>query len=425
MNLNETLTYQRVFPFNPVLIDRLIKIYGTPLQLYDIDAMKANAINFIETFSNHLPGFKQFFAVKALPNPYILKTLCALGMGLDCSSETELLLAHKIGVCGENIMFTSNYTSLNDLKLAMKIGATINLDDSSLINDLYSICETMPTKLFFRFNPGIGRTDSETVSNVLGGPDAKFGMDSDTIIKGIKQSALLGTQEFGIHVMTGSNVTNINYWSELIDKIFELLYQIKISGYEIQFINLGGGIGIDYKTGVPIDTKSLCKIIMERLVFNSTKYNVILPIIYMENGRFITGPYGYLLAKCNVVKELYGKTFYGLDACMSNLMRPGMYNSYHHISIHQKYSFLKPSNVVGTLCENNDWFAKDRLLPTAEPGNIFIIWDTGAHSHSMGFQYNGKLRAPEIAISDQNFIQIRRRETFDDYISTVIDTTLL
>ena len=140
----------------------------------------------------------------------------------------------------------------------------------------------------------------------------------------------------------------------------------------------------------------------------------------MENGRFITGPYGYLLAKCNVVKELYGKTFYGLDACMSNLMRPGMYNSYHHISIHQKNYVLKLANVVGTLCENNDWFAKDRLLPVAEAGDIFIIWDTGAHSHSMGFQYNGKLRAPEIAINNNNFLPIRRRETFDDYISTVI-----
>ena len=414
-------TNQRFFPFNNFLIERLIKLYGTPLQLYDINSMKENATNFLEIFSSSLPGFKQFFAVKALPNPYILKTLTDLGMGLDCSSETELLLAQKIGITGDRIMFTSNFTSDKDLKLAFDMGVIINLDDSSLINNLYSIYNKMPEKLFFRYNPGIGKTNSETVSNVLGGPDAKFGMDSESIIDSIKKSSLLGTQEFGIHVMTGSNVTDINYWSELIDKIFELVYLIKKSGFAINYINLGGGIGIDYKTGTPIDLKSLAKNISERVGLNTANYNLNTPIIFMENGRFITGPYGYLLAKCNVVKELYGKTFYGLDACMSNLMRPGMYNSYHHISVFLKNnSKLKLANVVGTLCENNDWFAKDRLLPVAEAGDIFIIWDTGAHSHSMGFQYNGKLRAPEIAIYDHTFLPIRRRETFDDYISTII-----
>lgn len=411
---------QRLFPFNNFLIERLIKLYGTPLQLYDIDEMKENAINFLEIFSNYLPGFKQFFAVKALPNPYILKILCDLGMGLDCSSETELLLAQKIGISSDRIMFTSNFTSNSDLKLALDMGVIINLDDQSLVDNLFSIYNKMPKKIFFRFNPGIGKTNSETISNVLGGPDAKFGMDSESIIDSIKKSALLGTQEFGIHVMTGSNVTDINYWSELIDKVFELVYLIKNTGFEINYVNLGGGIGIDYKTGIPIDIKSLGKKISDQVIFNITKYNLILPTIYMENGRFITGPYGYLLSKCNVVKELYGKTFYGLDACMANLMRPGMYNSYHHISIHLKNNVLKPAHVVGTLCENNDWFAKDRLLPVAEAGDIFIIWDTGAHSHSMGFQYNGKLRAPEIAINNNTFLPIRRRETFDDYISTVI-----
>lgn len=413
--------YERYFPFNNFLIERLIKLYGTPLQIYDINSMKENANKFLEIFSRNLPGFKQFFAVKALPNPYILKILTDLGMDLDCSSETELLLAQKIGISGDRVMFTSNFTSDKDLQLALDMGVIINLDDSSLINNLYSIYNKMPEKLFFRYNPGIGKTNSETVSNVLGGPDAKFGMNSDSIIEGIKQSSLLGTKEFGIHVMTGSNVTDINYWSELIDKIFELLDLIKKSGFNINYVNLGGGIGIDYKTGIPIDLKSLAKNISERVIFNTTNYNLITPIIYMENGRFITGPYGYLLAKCNVVKKLYDKTFYGLDACMSNLMRPGMYNSYHHISVFLKNnSTLKPANVVGTLCENNDWFAKDRLLPVAEAGDIFIIWDTGAHAHSMGFQYNGKLRAPEIAIYDHTFLPIRRRETFDDYISTVI-----
>jgi diaminopimelate decarboxylase len=414
------MSVERYFPFNNLLIERLIKLYGTPLQIYDINSMKENAMNFLEIFSSHLNKFKQFFAVKALPNPYILKILTDLGMGLDCSSETELLLAQKIGIPGDRIMFTSNFTSDKDLKLAFDMGVIINLDDSNLVDNLFSIYNKIPDKLFFRYNPGIGKTNSETLSNVLGGPDAKFGMDSESIIEGIKNSYLLGTKEFGIHVMTGSNVTDVNYWSELIDKIFELLDLIKKSGFDINYINLGGGIGIDYKTGVTIDIKSLAKNISERVKFNTTKYDLTTPIIYMENGRFITGPYGYLLAKCNVVKKLYNKTFYGLDACMSNLMRPGMYNSYHHISIFLKNnSILKPANVVGTLCENNDWFAKDRMLPVAEAGDIFIIWDTGAHAHSMGFQYNGKLRAPEIAINNHTFLPIRRRETFDDYISTV------
>jgi diaminopimelate decarboxylase len=218
------MSVERYFPFNNLLIERLIKLYRTPLQLYDVSSMKENATNFLEIFSSHLFGFKQFFAVKALPNPYILKILTNLGMGLDCSSETELLLAQKIGITGDRVMFTSNFTSNKDLKLAFDMGVIINLDDSILVDNLFSIYNKVPDKLFFRYNPGIGKTNSETVSNVLGGPDAKFGMDSNSIIDGIKKSYLLGTKEFGIHVMTGSNVTDINYWSELIDKIFELLY---------------------------------------------------------------------------------------------------------------------------------------------------------------------------------------------------------
>ncbi len=413
---------QREFPFDLSLVTKLIDQYDTPLQLYDGHNMKLNSINFIKTFKTYIPSFKQFFAVKALPNPSILKLLVDLGMGLDCSSSSELKLAEMIGISGSDIMFTSNFTSESDLKQALNQNVIINLDDYSLIDKLYKIKNNLPSKLFFRFNPGIGRTDSETISNVLGGPDAKFGMDKESIINACKIALELGTQELGIHMMTGSNVIKIDYWKELIDKLFELLNELNKQNIVIKYINLGGGIGIDYYTGTQIHIQNLAKKIGNTILENCSKYKLLIPDVYMENGRFITGPYGYLISRCNSVKKLYGKTFYGLDACMSNLMRPGMYNSYHHISVLNKSNSdnVKEANVVGTLCENNDWFAKDRLLPDAKPGDYFVIWDTGAHAHSMGFQYNGKLRAPEVLINKDTFKLIRRRECFEDYIGTVI-----
>jgi diaminopimelate decarboxylase len=393
------------------MLNELIEKYGTPLQIYDGDNIQKNAINFMNIFKEHIKNFKQFFAVKALPNPHILKLLVNCGMGLDCSSLSELKLADLIGVSGKNIMFTSNYTSTEDLYEALKRNVIINLDDINLIDDLYNISKKLPNEIFLRYNPGIGKTDSETNSNILGGPNAKFGMDYETILLAYKKLKDYGVNKIGIHMMTGSNVLDIDYWDQLIDKLFELLSIININS-----INLGGGIGINYKTGIPINIQELAQKIGSKI----KEYNINIENIYMENGRFITGPYGYLLSRCNNVKILYNKRFYGLDACMANLMRPGMYNSYHYITILNKDSNLMLANVVGTLCENNDWFAKDRLLPLAEKNDIFIIWDTGAHSHSMGFQYNGKLRCPEILIYNNKYSLIRRRETFDDYISTVV-----
>lgn len=418
---------QREFPFDITTVSKLIGLYDTPLQLYDGYNMRLNAKYFMETFKNCVSGFKQFFAVKALPNPSILKLLVDLGMGLDCSSSAELKLAEMIGVSGSDIMFTSNFTSESDLKQALNQDVIINLDDYSLIDTLYHIKNKLPSKLFFRFNPGIGRTDSETKSNILGGPDAKFGMDWESIIHACKKALELGTEKIGIHMMTGSNVTNLKYWEELIDKLFELLDDLNKQNITIQYVNLGGGIGIDYRAGIDVDIQILAKKIGNKIMENCLKYELTIPDVYMENGRFITGPYGYLISKCNSVKKLYGKTFYGLDASMSNLMRPGMYGAYHHISVLGKSSSIndQPANVVGTLCENNDWFAKDRLLPVANPGDYFVIWDTGAHAHSMGFQYNGKLRAPEVLINEYTFKLIRRRETFEDYISTVLYYTHL
>ena len=396
-------------------IKEQIDKYGTPLQIYDGNLIIQNYNNFINIMSNKLNIFKQFFAVKALPNPYILKLLVDNGSNLDCSSLSELKIAKSIGITDNRIMFTSNYTSIEDLLYAKKLNATINLDDISLIEDLNKI--GMPETLFLRLNPNIGKTDSETKSNILGGSDAKFGIADFQIVDAFKLAKQYGVKKFGLHIMTGSNVLNIDYWKELIEIIS--YYIIKIENevqINIDYINLGGGIGIPYKLDQQaINIEDFSELISSNLI----KYNLHNKEIYMENGRFITGPYGWLITKCNVIKNTYAK-YYGLDACMSNLMRCGMYNAYHHITVLTNNTNIIKANIVGTLCENNDWFAKDREIKEANVGDIFIIHDTGAHSHSMGFQYNGKLRAPEILMINDEQKLIRRRETYEDYISTII-----
>jgi diaminopimelate decarboxylase len=396
-------------------IKELIEKYGSPLQIYDGNKIIYNYKNFITSMLKKLNVFKQFFAVKALPNPHILKLLVNNGSNLDCSSLSELKIAESIGITGDKIMFTSNYTSIDDLLYAKKLNATINLDDISLIEDLNKI--GIPKTLFLRLNPNIGKTDSETKSNILGGSNAKFGIADFQIVDAFKLAKKYGVEKFGLHIMTGSNVLNIDYWKELIEIIS--YYIIKIENecnLKIDYINLGGGIGIPYKLDQkPIVIEEFSELISSNLI----KYNLQNKEIYMENGRFITGPYGWLITKCNVIKNTYAK-YYGLDACMSNLMRCGMYNAYHHITVLTDNTNIIKANIVGTLCENNDWFAKDREIKEAKVGDIFIIHDTGAHSHSMGFQYNGKLRAPEILLIEDEHKLIRRRETYEDYISTVI-----
>jgi diaminopimelate decarboxylase len=406
-------------------IRHLAKTFETPLQIYDGSLIIENQKIFINTMTNNFPNFRQYFAVKALPNPHILKLLIQNGSYLDCSSRVELEIAKRLGLRGDKIMFTSNYTSKEDLIFAKELGAIINLDDISIIDDLAKLGK-MPELLCFRLNPGIGKTDSETVSNVLGGPDAKFGIPPFQIVEAFKKAKDLGVKKFGIHMMTGSNVLNLDYWDELIKILFQNINNIKkITDISPSFINIGGGIGIPYKPDQPkIDIEAFSNQIRASITREIQLYNIPEPDLYMENGRFITGPYGWLISKCNVIKNTYAK-YCGLDASMSNLMRPGMYGAYHHISIvgKEKETVTEKVNVVGTLCENNDWFAKDRELPIAEVGDLFVIHDTGAHSHSMGFQYNGKLRCAEIVVfngSSNGMYYIRRKETIDDYLSTII-----
>ena len=390
----------------------LCEKYDTPLQLYDEKMIRENVRELIKTFSEKF-FFKQFFAVKALPNPVILKILLEEGCGLDCSSTSELYIAEKLGVSGENIMFTSNYTSKNDLKKALDINCIINLDDLSLVHDLNDVASQFPKLISFRLNPGIGKTHSETSSNILGGPKAKFGISPDNILEAYKYAKKYGAERFGIHMMTGSCILNNEYWKETITILINTIKKIeKELEINFEFINIGGGLGIPYKPEESrININQLTDIIYQTFIENKYLPNNL----YMENGRYITGPYGWLISKCHVIKESFGQTYYGLDSRMANLMRPGMYKAYHHISIPDKKNNEKHyANIVGTLCENNDWFAKNRLISKAEVGDIFVIHDTGAHSHSMGFQYNGKLRAPEVLFtSENNFKLIRNRETIE------------
>ena len=409
-------------------IRNLTNAFGTPLQIYDGSLIVENQKNFIDTMTSNFPKFRQYFAVKALPNPHILKLLIENGSFLDCSSIVELEIAKRLGLRGNQIMFTSNYTSKEDLIFATKLGAIINLDDISLIDDLASLApyEKMPELLCFRLNPGIGKTDSETVSNILGGPDAKFGIPPFQIVEAFKKAKELGVKKFGIHMMTGSNVLNLDYWNELIEILFKNINDIKESlGINPIFINIGGGVGIPYKVDQSkIDIKHLSDLLRDSINKQIKLYDLPEPELYMENGRFITGPYGWLISKCNVIKNTYAK-YCGLDASMSNLMRPGMYGAYHHITILGKENTIKTEtekvNVVGTLCENNDWFAKKRNLTIdAQIGDTFVIGNCGAHCRAMGFNYNSKLRPEEYMIDLNGEIKkIRRRETFDDLISTI------
>ncbi len=404
-------------PLSADELEAVAKEHGTPFQLYDEAGIEDQARGLIKAFAGSFPGFKQFYAVKALPNPAILRLLTRAGCGLDCSSASELFVADKLGVAPEDVMYTSNFTSKADLLTAARQGVVINLDDISLVEDLAGVCKgaglPFPKLICFRFNPGLGRTDSETASNVLGGPDAKFGVPREDLLAAYSRAKALGATRFGLHMMTGSCVMSDDYWTETVSVLLQALAEVAsgagIAREDWAFINIGGGLGIPYRAGEPEnDPSRLAKRLRGVMDAEAARLGLAgaLPRLYMENGRYVTGPFGWLVARCHVVKRAFGQRYCGLDACMSNLMRPGMYGAYHHISVAGKPTpedaddpAAEPLNVVGTLCENNDWFAKQRPLPaSAGVGDLFVVHDSGAHSHSMGFQYNGKLRAPELLL---------------------------
>lgn len=406
-------------PFTLEDLETYADKYDTPYYIYDESSLKMNAIHYMNTFQKYFPKFKQFYAVKACPNPSILKILSDCEMGFDCSSPEEIKISRMVNPLAD-IIYSSNYTSKKDLKFAFQNECIINLDD---IDGLYNL-DVIPELISFRFNPLLS-TKVDIKSNSFAGTNTKFGMTFEFIMKAYEEAKLFGVKRFGLHTMCASNQLDLNYWDDIIDSVFELISKLREIDIEIEFINIGGGIGIPYRPSqTEIDLEQFCKNLRNSFDKNINKYNLNLePTLYTECGRYITGPYGYLVSRCHSIKN-NEEIFYGLDANMSNLMRPGMYDAYHHISIprlHLESDKIK-ANVVGTLCENNDWFCKQRELPKGiKKGDLFVIHDCGAHAFSMGFNYNSKLRSCELLKTTNQIKLIRDRETFETLFS---NTTL-
>jgi diaminopimelate decarboxylase len=409
---------EKLLPFTKEQIEKIIKKYPTPFHIYDEKAIRENARAFKKAFAWN-DGFKEFFAVKAAPNPYLMKILHTEGFGADCSSLAELLMAEKTGITGEEIMFSSNDTPAEDFLLAKRLQAIINLDDISHI-DYLEKSAGLPSLICFRYNPGPLKKGNV----IIGHPEeAKYGFTREQLFEGYRICRDKGIKRFGIHTMVASNELDAQYFVETAEILFELIVQISHAlNIRFEFINIGGGIGIPYRPEqARIDLTAMNRGIKEKYE-KIIAANGLAPIkLFTECGRYITGPYGYLVSRVLHIKDTY-KQFAGLDACMVNLMRPALYGAYHHITVvgkeKQSHSFMY--DVTGSLCENNDKFAIDRMLPKLEPGDIVVIHDAGAHGYAMGFNYNGKLRSAELLLrEDGSVTPIRRAETVDDYFTTL------
>ncbi|MDO8552984.1 MAG: diaminopimelate decarboxylase [bacterium] len=405
-------------PFTKTQIAELIKKYPTPFYIYEEAGIRQATNDLARSFSWN-KGFKQYFAVKATPNPSILEILKEEGSGADCSSLPELLLSKKVGITGENIMFTSNDTPAEEFVKARELGAIINLDDIRHIEFLEKNAG-LPELLSFRYNPGTSRKGNAIIGNPA---EAKFGMTREQILESYAIARKKGVKRFGLHTMVATSQLQTEYLVMNAKMLFALAHEIREkTGVEFEFINLGGGLGIPYRPEQKaIDIKAISAGVRE--VYEEAVQKGLMPPvkIFTECGRYITGPYGYLVSTVRHMKETY-KKYVGLDACMANLMRPALYGAYHHITVLGKENM--PSNntydVVGSLCENNDKFAIDRKLPEMEPEDIVVFHDAGAHGHAMGFNYNGKLRSAEFLLSPSGeFKMIRRAETSDDYFATL------
>ena len=405
-------------PFSKQQLEKIIESHPTPFHIYDEKAMRENARRFIKAFSWN-KGFKEYYAIKAAPNPYLMKILREEGFGIDCSSETELELAKRVGMSGDEIMLTSNDTPLSEFKMAMDLGAIINLDDISHIEYLEKNLG-LPETICMRYNPG----DLKQGNLIIGHPEeAKYGFTHEQMIEGYQMLKEKGVKHFGVHTMVASNELDPDYFVETAEILFKLIIEVKEkTGINIEFANLGGGIGIPYRPGEKAVDLEYVSAGIEKLYNEMIVANGLAPLkIYFESGRMITGPYGYLVTKVRHIKNTF-KKFAGLDASMSNLMRPALYGAYHHITIAGKENSPETVlyDVTGSLCENNDKFAIDRLLPEMHPDDIVIIHDTGAHGHSMGFNYNGKIRSAELLLRENGeVVQIRRPETIEDLFATL------
>ncbi len=405
-------------PFTREQLEAIAAVHPTPFHIYDEHSMREYARKFNRAFSWNA-GFKEYYAIKSAPNPFLMRILHTEGFGIDCSSMAELVLAEKIGMTGEEIMFTSNDTPDYEYAKAIELGAIVNLDDISHIEYLEKSVG-LPELLCFRYNPGSLKEGNV----IIGHPEeAKYGLTREQMFEAYRLAKEKGVKRFGIHTMVASNELDPNYFIETAEILFTLIAEISEKlGIRIEFANLGGGIGIPYKPGQqPVDLDYMSSGIRakyESLIIG----NGLSPLrIYFEVGRVITGPFGYLVARVLHLKDTY-KQFVGLDACMVNLMRPAMYGAYHHITVMGKENNPadKTYDVTGSLCENNDKFAINRKLPEIGIGDMVVIHDAGAHGHAMGFNYNGKLKSAELLLRPEGeVVQIRRAETVDDYFATL------
>ena len=398
----------------------IIQAIPTPFHIYDEAGIRENARALKAAFSWN-PGFKEYFAVKATPNPYILQLLLEEGCGCDCSSYTELLLAHAVGATGKDIMFSSNVTPEQDMRKAFELGAYINLDDATHVEFLHRVAGAVPETVCLRYNPGGSFSLGNTIMDMPG--HAKYGMTEDQMANAITRLMKLGTKHFGIHAFLASNTTTNEYYPELAANLFRLAVRLhEVTGAHIAFVNLSGGVGVDYRPEQPkCDIAAIGEGV--RLQYESilTPAGMDDVAIFTELGRFMLAPYGHLVATVLHQKHIY-REYIGLDACAADLMRPAMYGAYHHITVLGKEDAVLDHvyDVTGGLCENNDKFAIERSLPQIDIGDILVLHDTGAHGHSMGYNYNGKLRSAEVLLRpDGSFKLIRRAEKPSDYFATL------
>ena len=392
--------------------------YPTPFHIYDEEGIRANARRLNRAFA-WSPGFRNFFAVKACPNPFIMKFLTEEGFGADCSSLPELLLAEATGIKGAAVMFTSNDTPAEEFVKARQMGAIINLDDITHIDFLRRVAG-LPDRICLRYNPGPLKDGNA----IIGKPEeAKYGFTRDQMLEGYRTLRDYGVKRFGLHTMVASNELDPQYFIDTAGMLFQLAVDVhRELGIVIELINLGGGIGIPYRPGQQaVDLERVGRGVREayeRLLIGAGHPPVK---VCLECGRMVTGPYGCLVTRVRHLKRTY-KNYAGLDACMANLMRPALYGAYHHITVIGKETLPHDQiyDVTGSLCENNDKFAVDRHLPALERGDVLVIHDAGAHGHAMGFQYNGKLRSAEyLRRRDKSVTMIRRAETVQDYLATL------
>lgn len=407
-------------------LESITKKYRTPFYLYDEKGIRENAERLEKAFAWN-PGYREYFAVKAAPNPYLLQILKEEGCGADCSSATELMMADAVGFSGHDIMFSSNETPPEEFALAERLGAVINLDDITHIDCLEKTLGYIPETISCRYNPGgVFKISNEIMDNP---GDSKYGMTTDQIVEAFRILKTKGARHFGIHAFLASNTVTNEYYPMLARILFELAVRLRQeTGAHVAFINLSGGVGIPYRPDQePNDIMAIgegVRKVYEEVLVPAGMGDVSL---YTEMGRFMTGPYGCLVTRAIHEKHTY-KEYIGVDACAVNLMRPAMYGAYHHITVAGKETAVCDHryDIVGSLCENNDKFAVDRMLPEIEMGDLLVIHDTGAHGFSMGYNYNGKLKSAELLLKTDGTVQkIRRAETPQDYFATLDECPMM